>query len=447
MTSRLRSGIGFLAVLAAVGGCVKGGTGATAPRVNENCVVPGDSTPEHPVVVVVDEDLSWAHAPVPATLAERLVFRQLYQNLVGVDCQGRIVAGIAESWESSGDSIWTFRLRPGVFYSDGTAVTAGTVRDDWRAGGAAVPGGVTLTVDSVGPFELRVNFGGPRPLALYLLAGPAFAIARAAAGEPAPLGTSGFRITENTRRSVTLSRDAAGGVREITYRLTFGADLRDLLDAGADFLVTDQDEVLDYARTLPAYSVRPLPWDRAYFLVLTGASRAGGPIDPMPDLPPFLEHLAGEAIRSDARAHRGPEWWDRTGCPVRARPPNAPRIPRLGLVAGDRTSWDIAERLIFLAGSGDPLPEALTPLRRRVSAATFPDRAALVRAARNRPTAFITWLETDTPEFCDALAELDPGGMAAVIPLVDTRRRLVVRDGAPPLVIAGDGVPFIKSTP
>jgi len=53
-----------------------------------------------------------AHAPVAVSDAERLVFAQLYEPLVHVDCAGRVVPGLADSWRvDSGGRRWTFTLR------------------------------------------------------------------------------------------------------------------------------------------------------------------------------------------------------------------------------------------------------------------------------------------------------------------------------------------------
>ena len=50
--------------------------------------------------------------PGPSNDSERLVFRQLYETLVRVDCKGRVVPGLAASWRLSIDGqTWIVTLR------------------------------------------------------------------------------------------------------------------------------------------------------------------------------------------------------------------------------------------------------------------------------------------------------------------------------------------------
>ncbi len=51
-----------------------------------------------PVVTVgLHQRVDASHAPHPSNDSERLVFRQLYETLVSVDCMGRPEAGLASS--------------------------------------------------------------------------------------------------------------------------------------------------------------------------------------------------------------------------------------------------------------------------------------------------------------------------------------------------------------
>ena len=56
------------------------------------------------------------------------LYHSIIPGLVQVSEQGEIVPDLAESWETSEDGLeWTFHLRPGLRFSDGSPVTA----DDW----------------------------------------------------------------------------------------------------------------------------------------------------------------------------------------------------------------------------------------------------------------------------------------------------------------------------
>lgn len=49
----------------------------------------------------------------------------LFEGLVTVDARGEVAPGAAESWTTNADrSVYTFKLRPGLRWSDGTALTA-----------------------------------------------------------------------------------------------------------------------------------------------------------------------------------------------------------------------------------------------------------------------------------------------------------------------------------
>ena len=57
------------------------------------------------------------------------LFHSLIPGLVQVDAEGKIVPDLAESWEKSADDrTWTFHLRPGLRFADGSEVTV----DDWK---------------------------------------------------------------------------------------------------------------------------------------------------------------------------------------------------------------------------------------------------------------------------------------------------------------------------
>ena len=57
------------------------------------------------------------------------VIMMLYETLIGFDRDMKIVPGLAESWEVAPDGItWTFRLRQGIRFHDGTPFNADAVR-------------------------------------------------------------------------------------------------------------------------------------------------------------------------------------------------------------------------------------------------------------------------------------------------------------------------------
>lgn len=116
------------------------------------------------------------------------VFKRLgvVENLVEVDENLKLLPGLAESWAVSADkTAWTFKLRKGVRFHDGTPLTAGTVKaslerlqqvgsllKDVPLDSIEAPDETTLVLTTTKPFA---------PLAAYM-----------AMGETAPLAASSF---------------------------------------------------------------------------------------------------------------------------------------------------------------------------------------------------------------------------------------------------------------
>jgi len=110
-------------LIAALGACRTAPVPAVAPaaaapvvgdrRGGGECeLAPGPVAAAGTLTVALPGPVDPAHAPVPASDAERLVFPQLYEPLARIDCAGRMVPGLAESWSvDSGGRRWTFTLR------------------------------------------------------------------------------------------------------------------------------------------------------------------------------------------------------------------------------------------------------------------------------------------------------------------------------------------------
>ncbi|QSX78977.1 peptide ABC transporter substrate-binding protein [Agrilutibacter solisilvae] len=88
-----------------------------------------------------DLPLERGNGPEPATLdAHRCqevacgnVLRDLYEGLVTEDAHGRLVPGMAQAWSVSADGrVWTFRLRPGLRWSNGTPLDAPQIVASFR---------------------------------------------------------------------------------------------------------------------------------------------------------------------------------------------------------------------------------------------------------------------------------------------------------------------------
>ena len=64
---------------------------------------------------------------------EHRVYKALFEGLVGHDPRtNKAIPGVAESWTVSDDgTVITFKIRSGITWSDGTAITAQTIVDSW----------------------------------------------------------------------------------------------------------------------------------------------------------------------------------------------------------------------------------------------------------------------------------------------------------------------------
>jgi oligopeptide transport system substrate-binding protein len=116
----------------------------------------------------------------------------LFEGLVRLDAQGRVVPGVAARWESSEDGLrWRFFLRPEAVWSNGEPVTAEDFVFAWRraadpataspnmqqfvplAGASAVIAGSaqsdTLGVQALDRHTLEVKLAAPTPYFLYSL--------------------------------------------------------------------------------------------------------------------------------------------------------------------------------------------------------------------------------------------------------------------------------------
>ena len=76
--------------------------------------------------------LDFSHAPVPTNQDERLVFRQLFPGLIRLDCRGELRPALASHWQSDTTGrTWTFVLRDGTRFPDGSSLTARSIEADW----------------------------------------------------------------------------------------------------------------------------------------------------------------------------------------------------------------------------------------------------------------------------------------------------------------------------
>jgi hypothetical protein len=365
------------------------------------------------VTVALTEPVDPDHAPVARNDAERIVFRQLYETLVQVDCEGRVVPGLAESWTSSdGGRRWTLTLRAGAQFWDGAPVTA---RD-------AVVGksgsGFTLAALDGRTVSVALARASDQPPAF--LADPALAITKPAPDRGWLIGTGRYWVTGATVTEEEIRAHSAAG-DTLVFRLPApppsggSRDTRDLLDdgGGVDLLVTRDRAVVEYAAAQPRFAALELPWDRVYvFASPTGAE-------------PSLDGVE-QAVRAEARRPEGDSWWkELRACGVTAAPADTVARPKRTVYRrGDPTARDLATRLAALAhGTATGLAA---------------DRFGGALAAGTEG-GYVFSLPRAVRDPCRAARDLLPRWAARVVPLVETRAHAIARRGASRWVVDGDG--------
>ncbi|HVH68186.1 MAG TPA: hypothetical protein VM716_09995 [Gemmatimonadales bacterium] len=405
---------------------------ARAPSDTTCTVAAGPATARDTIAIAVTDRVDAAHAPVPRSDAERLVFAQLYETLLGMDCQGRALTGLANAWEQAGDG-WSFTLRDNAHFWDGAPVTARDVAAAWRARDSSLARAVTVTGDRT--FTVRA-----RDMPLQAFADRALAVTKPAPGGGWPIGTGKHWIggVDPEDPDVLIARPVQrAGLAVVKIAIVPAGGVRDALDRGADLLVTRDPTALEYAMRLSGYVDLPLDWDRTYVLL--------GPGPDHPDAGELRLESLRDAVHGDARPaewHEAGRFWltDLRGghCDLpapRDAPEAAGKRHRIAYDQSDRSAADLAARLVGLGALG-----------RGTVAAGIPP-AAFPAALRGGADA---WYVVEVPrrvyDVCRAALELPPWLAAGTIePLLDVRAHATVRRGLPRLAVDWDGT--LRLTP
>jgi hypothetical protein len=415
------------------------------------------AVPGEPIATVALSDrIDPSNAPHPSNASERLLFRQLYETLLRVDCLGLVRPGLAASWRLDDDGrTWIVTLREGARFSDGTAVTAAGVRASWtRDGfdGALRPhvSRLAQSVELVGDRTLAITLRSHRVDAPVALAHPDLAVAKWVADSPWPIGTRSSQLA-----SVDASPATAASVLTLTREhlppvqfLVATGDPRDLLDKGVDLLLTRDPATLDYAAALPQFQSVPLVWQRTHVLLTPGRSRSSLSLSEE-----ARQVLAEDAVRGEARGARGPFWWELlTNCEVALPPPGSQSAttPRIVYDSTDDAARDLAERLVGLVRASGPAATAFLEVllpdrpRRTYQRATGLTGEALTRAHRlGTDAGYVVSVERQPIDPCRDLHALIDGARwidpETIIPLVETRLQAIVRRGRSGIAAEFDG--------
>ncbi len=401
------------------------------------------------ITIVVFDPIRPTLLLTPINAAERLVGRQLYDGLIRVDCRGKPMAGLAESWSSivgvaSSDvteATWTLKLRAGAMLSDGLALDAHAIQTSWeyQRTGNSLPSTDVVSSVVIDPKTIQVRLVGPEARLAQAFGRSELAIGGRRFPDGRPAESGAFRLVDPVPASpggsvnLLMLANRVNGVRPSIVRIVSappGVDPRDALDhantlrggSTADILITRDPNTLAYARTRPDFRVVALPWDMTYTLITAPGLEirviaAAGERDA----------LARDAVRGEARGAQGPYWWttNESSCVSNARVSPAP-LPVVAYRQGDATGRELAERIVALA-------TAPTGLRVAPFSPTALDSAV---ASGSVATAVVAYPRLWQPH-CDGRTRYPAG--ATMIPLVDTRAHVVVRRGAPAIGVEADG--------
>jgi oligopeptide transport system substrate-binding protein len=147
-----------------------------------------------------------------STVSEANILRDLFMGLTMHDAKASLIPGAAESWSVSEDgTVYTFKLRPGALWSDGSPVTAS---------------------DFVYGWQRVVN---PETAAEYAYMLSPIANAEAiTAGEAAP-DTLGVRAIDDLTLEVTLNATTPYFLEMLTHQATYPVQRANVEAFGADF--------------------------------------------------------------------------------------------------------------------------------------------------------------------------------------------------------------------
>jgi hypothetical protein len=353
-------------------------------------------------------ELSLSHVQRPANDSERILFTNLFNSLVRLDCREVIRPGLADSWISdSNGAVWTFSLRE----SDAGSGFAASAEVS-GAMATSLTEGKIRGVDSVQELNQR-------RLRIFLSRGtdsvPRF-LADPALSSPERLAT------QESDRPGTIELPATGSRPVIQFHFLLTGDPRDALDREVDLLVSRDPSLVEYAASRAEFNTFALPWTRTYVLLQPAGAKVVGVT--LSDAE--RQSLARDAVRADARAAKPLQWWNEVDGCVGAIAEASPVSRRIVYNRGDEVARALAERVVALADPGTGL---------RAVGVAGSELTTLLRRGAER--AYILALPRQTFEPCRETAALPPG--ARLHPLIDTRAHAIVRKGAPPLTVDWDG--------
>ena len=370
------------------------------------------------VTIAVSSPLDFSHAPVPTNQDEQLVFRQLFPGLLRLDCRGELRPALASHWQSDTTGrTWTFVLRSGTRFPDGSSLSARSIEADWIRRDSALREAGLDSVRAIDDRTLRVTMRDLRDSLPGVFADPLWSV------------VSDSMATRLSEGRLTVSLGPGRAVLAIAVAGT--RDLRDALDAGADLVVSGDPQVIDYAARTSELNTYPLPWDRTYALLQhPGAQAVSTTLDSTLKL-----SLVRDVVQTDARPSSDQTWWNSSPCSVEiSTVPTTPTGSRIVYQQTDPIARQLAERLVAVADVRSPLS----------ALASDPHRFA-AKLERGSDRGYIVAIPLQSASPCRESAQWTRRGR--LYPLIETRQHAIVRQGSPALSVDWDGTPrFLSET-
>jgi len=393
----------FVALAACLGiaSCASQGKGLPGSAPNEACrLLPGEPDDPDPVRIAFDEGVHPGDVPAPINDAERLVFRNVYEGLVDVDCTGEVRPALAVAWEArEGGRVWSFRLREGMSFSDGTPLRGGDILAAWERTSRRAELKRDAVWSWIRPESVRVGTDGELQIALTRSLGDLPAVfahdqlvvwrSASMGGWPSGSGPYQVLVSKDGLALHPNPHHPAPGFSPFEVVFAPGADPRDLFALDVDVLLVRDGSQVDYASRLEEFTTTALPWSRIYSLISPFFPGSPG----APDAPQLIGEerrralhrlrmeLATNVVGADARVAPFLDFAGEGGsdCPVPA-PSSSPDLrarrfipaltsgelpPTLYYPEGDADAMRIAQRLVALTdreGAGAGVAEVLPAL-------------------------------------------------------------------------------------
>jgi len=229
-----------------------------------------------PLVVAIETGPTLLDPRLASDAYSERIAQLIFNGLVQLDADGKIVPDLAEGWEIENERIYTFRLRRGVRFHDGTGLTSDDVRytfESLRSPLSASPFRkdfeVIDRIETPDPFTVRFRLR--RPHAPFLLDLTRGIVPRHAAESERrdfasrPIGTGPFMLTRWLQdQSIELTANAGyfegtPHISKVVFRIIpeEGTRLMELLADSVDLLENGlSPDLIDRVRQNPSLVVQ-----------------------------------------------------------------------------------------------------------------------------------------------------------------------------------------------